>query len=261
MKYRLNRVNLTIFFFLGALTVAAQPDLSGFSAKERAEIARQEQFEAATDRNFLNLMDQAHDLFVRNEYLKSIRKYEEAGALRPMNVYPPVKIRDIELAMKDTLKILRQREKEEQSDTSQSSVAEKPQLPNRQKEMDEFEQKEQERRQKAEDWEESQRRQMAHQRALKKEQEEESMELSDQDGTDVPQTSIEEFQLDLAKQYNSGVTQRTYQDGQRSITERIVVKGDKGNEYKRVEHPWGGKFFFKNGTPISEETWNQETAQ
>lgn len=260
MKYHL-KYNLLLILSFVIATATAQPDLSGLSAKERAELARKEQLESANDRNFLNVMDQAHDHFVRKEYLKSIRKYEEAGTLRPRNVYPPVKIRDIELAMKDTLEILREREKEEQRTNSESNISEKPQLPDRQKEMSEFEQKEQERLQKADDWEEDQRRQMARQRALKKEQEEESRELMDQEGTDVRSTSLEEFQTDLARQYNDGVTQRTYQDGQRQITERIVVKGNKGNEYKRVEHPWGGKFFFKNGTPISEETWNEETAQ
>lgn len=253
--------SLLMACFISA-TLAAQPDLSGLSAKERAELARQEQLEAATDQNFLQVMDQAHAHFVKKEYLKSIRQYERAGELRPLNVYPPVKIRDIELAMKDTLEILRQKEKEEQqSDTTPTEIADKPQMPDREKEMEEFREKEQNRQQKAEQWEQQQRRQLAHQRALKKEEDEKSRELTEQQGADVPQTSLEEFQLDLAKQYNEGVTQRTYQEGQRVITERIVVKGDKGNEYKRVEHPWGGKFFFKNGTPISEETWNQETAQ
>ncbi len=261
MKFSI-RFLLVAVICLFATTLIAQPDLKGLSAKERAELAQKEQIESALDRNFLNVMDQAHLHFAKKEYLKSIRKYEEAGQMRPYNVYPPVKIRDIELAMKDTLELLRQREKEELEQRPHSEqISEKPQLPDREKEMDEFREREEKRQQQADQWEQQQRRQLAHQRELKKEQEEKSLELTKREGVDVPETSLEEFQADLAKEYNEGITQRTYQDGQRTVTERIVVKGEKGNEYKRVEHPWGGKFYFKNGLPISEETWNQETAQ
>jgi len=230
------------------------------SAKEKAELARQEQMEASRDAQFLDLMDEGHSLFEARKYLQSIRKYEKAGELRPLNVYPPVIIRDIELSMKDTLEVLREREKEMQKETPEEDriQPEKP-LPDREEEMAEFREKEKERQQKVDNWEEKQRRQLARERALKKEEDQKSRELVDQKGRDVRETSMEEFQRDLADQYSSGVTQRTYEEGQRKITERIVVKGNVGNEYKKVEHAWGGKFYFKNGSPISEETWNQET--
>lgn len=252
---------LILSVLLSTPVFAQERDLSDMSAKEKAELARQEQLDAARDGAFLNLMDEGHAFFVEKQYLKAIRKYEQAGERRPLNVYPPVKIRDIELSMKDTLEILREQEKQEQPAPKEERQAKQQELPDRDKEMEEFRESEKNRQKKAEDWEASQRRQLARERALREEKDQESKELAEQSGSDVGEISLEEFQKDLGQQYSEGITQRTYTEGQRKITERIVVKGEKGNEYRMVEHPWGGKFFFKNGTPISEETWNQETAQ
>lgn len=253
------KIVITIAAMLFAAQAWTQTDpMKGLSAKERAERARQEQMEASQDDQFLLLMDSGHSLFRAKKYLKSIHSYEQAGQLRPLNVYPPVIIRDIELSMRDTLQVLREQEAIAEK---QNEVRERPELPDREKEMEEFHEKEKERQKNVEKWEDQQRRQLAHQRALKKDQDEKQRDLVDKRGNDVGSASVEELQKDLAEQYSQGVSQRTYNDDQRVITERIVVKGDKGNEYKRVEHPWGGKFYFKNGSPISEETWNQETNQ
>lgn len=69
----------------------------------------------------------------------------------------------------------------------------------------------------------------------------------------------EEFLQALAKLYPQGITEEIYMDGNVKVTRRIVVEGNSGNEYKFTEHPWGGKFWFKNGTPVNESVWNSET--
>ncbi|NNC82183.1 MAG: hypothetical protein HKN79_01290, partial [Flavobacteriales bacterium] len=71
--------------------------------------------------------------------------------------------------------------------------------------------------------------------------------------------SIEEVQQELAESYPDGVTEETFSEGNRTITKRIVVKDGLGNEYRKVKHGWGGVFYFKNGTSITERVWNQET--
>lgn len=232
-------------------------DFSELSASERAERAEKETLEAAQDQAFLYLMDKGHEMFREKRYLKAIRTYEDAGALRPNNVYPPVIIRDIEISMKDTLNTLRKKEAEELDSAKEQRT--KPELPDREKIMAEFREKEAERQQKAAQWESKERQQLARHRELKKDEEGQKRELGDFSGSDVRDASIEEFQESLAEEYNEGVTQRSYEEGNRKITERVVVKNNKGNIYKRVEHAWGGKFYFKNGTPISEESWKQET--
>ncbi len=69
----------------------------------------------------------------------------------------------------------------------------------------------------------------------------------------------EEFLQALAKLYPQGITEEIYMEGNAKITRRIVVDGNSGNEYKFTEHLWGGRFWFKNGTPVNESVWNSET--
>jgi hypothetical protein len=70
---------------------------------------------------------------------------------------------------------------------------------------------------------------------------------------------VEDLRKELGAKYPTGVTERTYTEGNRTITERIVVRDGRGDEYRKVVHAWGGKFYFKNGEAIPERVWVQET--
>jgi hypothetical protein len=249
-----------IVFAIAIQTVAnAQPDFKKLTAAERSQIAEREMLEASRDQDFLRLMDEGHALFVQKHYLKAIRKYEAARDYRPYNVYPKVIITDIELSMKDTLNMLREKETEEERTADRLERKPPPQLPDREKEMREFEEQEKQRMKNVDKWEKNQRRQVADQKELKKEEEDKKLDLTPLKGQDVAVASVEDLQKELAKQYSEGITQRSYDEGTRKVTEHIVVKNGLGNEYKRVEHAWGGKFYFKNGSSISERVWIEET--
>ena len=70
---------------------------------------------------------------------------------------------------------------------------------------------------------------------------------------------------DLALMFPEGVTQKIYQrkNEQGEVTEvtvrRIVVKGKKGNEYRKTTNKMGS-IYFKNGRPITDVTWDIETS-
>ncbi len=55
------------------------------------------------------------------------------------------------------------------------------------------------------------------------------------------------------------IVEETYMEGNRKVTVRKVTIGDKEEIYKRVVHPWGGKYYFLNDRPISELVWTRET--
>jgi len=63
----------------------------------------------------------------------------------------------------------------------------------------------------------------------------------------------------LAQEYPPGVTEESYTEGNKVIIRRVVVVGNKADEFSKVIAKWG-TFYFKNGQSISEVTWSKETA-
>lgn len=232
-----------------AVPLVAQPDFSNLSSRQRIAIAEKEQIEAATDEGFQDLMDKGHDLFKGKHYLKAIRAYEQAQNQRPYNVYPKVKITDIELSMKDTLEVLRAAEKEEMKEQPKPQAQSAPDVAERPQET------EKERMQRMDEWERKERER----RMAERERENKPREEVQTTGGDVRQVSLEEYQKQLAEKYPSGITEETMTEGNKTIVKRVVVKDGKGNEYKRVEHSWGGVFFFKNGDAVTDRVWKSET--
>jgi hypothetical protein len=231
----------------------AQEDLKNLSGKERIRIAENEKIEAATDVEFQQYMSTGHDMFSDRHYLKAIRSYEKAAEVRPYNVYPKVKITDIELSMKDTLEILRAAEKEdikqEKPKPKEPEVAEAEQkLPETQKETIA----------RLDKWEEKERQKMEAQREKEKAKTEQPQPNKTESG-DVQAMSIEDYREELAEIFPSGITETVSEEGNKVITKRVVVHEGKGDEYKKVVHNWGGVFFFKNGDAVTERVWNLET--
>ena len=62
----------------------------------------------------------------------------------------------------------------------------------------------------------------------------------------------------LAQEYPEGVTEESYTEGNKVIIRRVVVNGNKADDYSKVIAKWG-TFYFKNGQSISEVTWSKET--
>ncbi|MBD80163.1 MAG: hypothetical protein CL840_14715 [Crocinitomicaceae bacterium] len=62
----------------------------------------------------------------------------------------------------------------------------------------------------------------------------------------------------LATKYPQGMTEKTYKEKNKTVTKRIVVKGNLGTEYMKVEHAWGGVYYFKNGEATTKYVWQKE---
>ncbi len=252
MKFTILRVSKgEIFGFVCILALSiyssnafAQSEFKKLSSKERIAIAEREEVQAATDMNFQGKMQEGHDLFKDRHYLKAIRSYEAAQSQRPYNVYPKVIIADIELSMKDTLAVLRAEEKKiEKQKPVEEKVQPKPEVPadDIQKRLD--------------DWEKKEREKLQQQRENKSKTEPAPAPVSG----DVPKMNIEEYRKELAQKFPNGVTETVTTEGNKVITQRVIVKEGKGDEFRKVEHSWGGIFFFKNGEAVPERVWKQET--
>jgi hypothetical protein len=75
-------------------------DFSKLSAKERTKVAERENREAATDTNYQAVMHAAESAFRSGDYEKALVGYKEARKMRPYNVYPKVKIQDLQALLK-----------------------------------------------------------------------------------------------------------------------------------------------------------------
>jgi len=62
----------------------------------------------------------------------------------------------------------------------------------------------------------------------------------------------------LAQEYPEGVTEESSTEGNKVIIRRIVVKGNRADEYSKVIAKWG-IYYFKNGQSITEAIWTRET--
>ncbi|HRH39920.1 MAG TPA: hypothetical protein PK760_16335, partial [Flavobacteriales bacterium] len=62
----------------------------------------------------------------------------------------------------------------------------------------------------------------------------------------------------LAQEYPPGVTEESLTEGNKVIIRRVVVNGNKGDEYTKVIAK-SGVYFFKNGQSITEVIWIKET--
>jgi hypothetical protein len=71
-------------------------EFSKLSARERSRIAREEEDKAAQDKAYQTVMEEAEALFRQQRYEESLEKYKDARTLRPFNVYPKVKIQDLQ---------------------------------------------------------------------------------------------------------------------------------------------------------------------
>ncbi len=64
----------------------------------------------------------------------------------------------------------------------------------------------------------------------------------------------------LANEYPQGVTEESYTEGNKVIIRRVVVQGNKADDYSKVIAKWG-TFYFKNGQSISEQIWSRDTEE
>jgi tetratricopeptide (TPR) repeat protein len=64
----------------------------------------------------------------------------------------------------------------------------------------------------------------------------------------------------LSQTYSQGVTEETFFEGKNQIVRRVVVDGNKADDYRMVVSNHG-TYYFKNGNSISQQTWKRDTEQ
>lgn len=72
-------------------------------------------------------------------------------------------------------------------------------------------------------------------------------------------TNYIEKSREIAQKYPQGVTREEFKQGNKIIYLIYVVEGNKGVEYKKVKHDWGGEYYFRNELSIPKFQYNKET--
>lgn len=67
------------------------------------------------------------------------------------------------------------------------------------------------------------------------------------------------YQSELRSKYPTGVTEEEYVEGGKTILRRVVIRDDYAGVYTKVTHNWGGIYCFKDGIPITEVMFENES--
>ena len=213
-------------------------EFAGMSPKERARIAKKEQEEAREDPAYQAIMVQAEDHFRNARYEQALASYREARTLRPLNVYPKVKIKDVKA-------LIAQR----QAAAAAVPVMEKP----------------------VEDPIEIAPAPVSVEvPALEPLP---SVE-KDEAPSSAPEPSVERGPAVVSKPTQAketrertvetikpkpvdGLSERRSKEGNAEVVERILTAEGRSTVFKRVAHTWGQVFYFEDGRPIDPRVWKQ----
>lgn len=243
----MSRTLLSLFLFLAVTAGQAQDssltrDFDQLSAKERARIAKKEQEESAKDPRYQAVMVEAEDLFRTKQYDQALLRFQEARNLRPLNVYPKVKIQDLQaLIAKRDAEVAARTEVMDQppppapvpADTSTKATAivipeivtlkEAPPPP----------------------------KPDTTQAVVRPKQ---TVVVAREQPRQITSTTPVE---PVKATGPDGVEERMYMEGRAVVLERKVTSHGHIEVYRKVTHPWGQVNYFHDGIATSERVWTE----
>lgn len=226
---------------VGAAPAVAQPDeltheFSKLSAKERARIAQEEEAGAANDPEFQLLMTTGEKLFRTGDFDAALTQYQAARNLRPYNVYPKVKIQDLQVLIAERTAQLNE---SVQPDPGPSI----PPLPSHTDEV----------------------RAVAPLPVSSEPLPTKVYPLSERTPP-TPSPAGEPYRStapvatptkapiqNVEQELTEG--ERVYKEGRSIVVETTVVEDGHLVRYRKVSHPWGEDHYFRAGTAISDRTY------
>ncbi|QQR87051.1 MAG: hypothetical protein IPJ76_02155 [Flavobacteriales bacterium] len=201
-------------------------EFADLSAKERSKLAKQEEAAATNDAVYQDLMARAEKDFAAGRYDNARTLFREARERRPLNVYPKVKLEDLE-----ALVTKRAAEEAAKAEPNVDHMPE-PIIPDTAKAPIVFQAAAHSpdplppTRPKAEPKPAALR---TEQRAAPPED---------------PSAPVQEGE-------------REYVEGNAKVLEIVVREGKRTVVYKKVKHPWGQLYFFRDGESIGDRVWRE----
>jgi len=222
-------------------------DFQKLSAKERARIAKEEQEAAKNDVAYQTVMVEAELHFRELRFEESMAKFKEARVLRPYNVYPKVKIKDLEvlIAKRDAEEAEKQVEQIPKArSTIQIDPIEVEHAPGSKGQV------------------EGSTDPVSVPSTLPKAPES-RVPLSH---GPVPHPSVQHGKAAPVQQHKEQVAEplppetegeRVYKEGRSVVVEVRLAQNGRLVVYRKVTHPWGGIDHFRDGTSIPDHVYNE----
>lgn len=230
----MQRTFLTSFFvFYWAAMVLAQGqglegDFSTLSAKERSRIAKAEEDGASKDTQYQATMAKAEELFREQRFDEALEQFLAARDLRPYNVYPRVKIQDLQalIARRDAANA----DPEAPPATHTEQASPRPveeSVPGSLVTTPAF--------------------------APPKPEERPSQQVT------VPVVERPKPSASVADVPSAPLAEgeRIYKEGRAVVVERNTTVEGKVVVFRKVTHPWGEVMYFKDGAAIPERVWTE----
>jgi hypothetical protein len=219
-------------------------DFKKLSAKERSRIAARETAEAAKDSSYQAIMRQAEADFQAKRYQEALAAYKRARIARPYNVYPKVKIED--------LQVLIAKQEKEQPEPVDSAPAIPATMPDTARPVPQI--------------------------PVVPPSQPEPLQASPQPQPAKPAgvppapepapapppepvRQLPPAQAPPAAKPPLELGERVYKEAGAVVTERTVEDEGKAVVYKRVAHAWGQTFYFKDGQSIPEREWRERFSE
>lgn len=237
------------FLAICTLQMAAQEgekgltsDFGKLSAKERTRIADQENQAAMADSGYQDLMHTADLAFQQGRYQDALAAFQEARSLRPYNVYPKVKIQDLQALIR--------RKEAEKAQQAPDTLTEAP-APNHLNVAAPA---------------------VPAPKETAPQQAPPAIQQADlPPARPTPQASTAPAATRHAPPLpgppSSNVKtsplpgERIYKEAGAVVTERTVADEGRLTVYKKVVHPWGQTFHFKDGQAIPPREWKERFSE
>ncbi len=212
------------------------------SPKERARIAKKEQEESAQDPRYQAVMTAAEDLFRKQQYDDALLRYQEARDLRPLNVYPKVKIQDLQalIAKREAALAAQAQPAEVPAPASPPAVVVEEPVPVTMEVVAIP----------------AQPAPTPPKADTVKAQPEPKPRPAPMRAP-VQQKPAPAVVQSEAPAGPDGVEERMYMEGRAVVMERKVTTKGRTELYRRVTHPWGQVNYFRDGIAISERVWQE----
>ncbi|MBV6405503.1 MAG: hypothetical protein IT228_04040 [Flavobacteriales bacterium] len=237
-------------------------EFSRLSAKERSRLAKEESEAARKDTAFQATMARAEAHFQARRYEAAVADFEKARAMRPLNVYPPVKLDDLRVLIAKRDAADRQRKadsvaraapvvpvpapeppavREVPVPAAEPPVAPAaPAPPTAAPEVRE-----------------------APPRPVDTPvvQKAPPLPAADPPARPAPRTVVRTAPPDsvpsMPPSREPGVHEEQFKEGNALVLQRTVTTATEVHVYRKVTHPWGGVFHFLDGLPVDERAWTE----